>query len=145
LGSERVKVKVTEKTTLRPKSNRLGLCTTATPKDFFVVVGEMEIIVSPVDVGIDVGQPGFAENEMVVVEGIDEGIEFVIVIVAGDGESGGVGGDGRRTIGKNDWDWWIIDAREGMFFDKRRTDDVSFCTRIDQNTSRVTSHITDKG
>jgi len=145
LGSERVKVKVTEKTTLRPKSNRLGLCTTATPKDFFVVVGEMEIIVSPVDIGIDVGQPGFAENEMVVVEGVDESIEFVVVIVPSDGESGGVGGDGRRTVGEDDWDWWTVNARERMFFDKGRTDHVSLCTTVNQNTSRVTSHITDKG
>ena len=105
-------MEVTEETTLGPKGNRVGLCTTAAPKDFFVVMGEVEIVISPVDIGIDVGQPGFAEDEMVVVEGVDKGIEFVIVVVAGNGESGDVGGDGRRTIGKNDWDWWTIDARE---------------------------------
>jgi len=145
LGSERVKVKMTEKATLGSKGNRTGLCTTAAPKDSFVVVGEVEIIVAPVDLGIDVGQPGLAEDEMVVVEGVDESIEFVVVIVPSDGESGGVGGDGRRTVGEDDWDWWTVDARERMFFDKGRTDHVSLCTTVNQNTSRVTSHITDKG
>jgi hypothetical protein len=59
------------------------------PENRFIVVGEMEVIISPVDERINGGKPGFTKDEVIIREGVGEGTEFVEVVVTANGEGGG--------------------------------------------------------
>lgn len=66
LCSKRVKVKVGEEATVGTEGDGVGICTAAAPKDSFAVVSEVQVVVPPVDKGVDGGQPWFAQDEIVV-------------------------------------------------------------------------------
>ena len=81
-------MEVREELSLRAKGDGVGVGTSAAPKDGFAVVGEVKVIVAPVDERVDCGEPWFTKDEIVVREGVGECIEFIRVVVAVDGESG---------------------------------------------------------
>ena len=56
-------------------------------------VGKMEIVGSPADGRVDGSEPGLAEDEIVVLERVEEGIEVIGVLVTGKGDGAGVGRD----------------------------------------------------
>lgn len=144
LHREGVEVEVREETALRTESNRVRLSTTTAPEDSAAVVGEVEVVVSPVDERVDSGEPGFAEDEVVVGEGIDECFEVVGVVVAVDGERGGERRDGRAAVGKYDGDWRAGCARERVLLAEGRGDNISFGAAIDQNACWGTTYVTNK-
>jgi hypothetical protein len=53
----------------------------------------MEIVGSPVDRRVDGSEPGFAEDEIVVLERVEEGIQVIGVLVTGNRDGAGVGRD----------------------------------------------------
>lgn len=57
------------------------------------IVGKMEIVGSPVDRRVDGSEPGFAEDEIVVLERVEEGIKVIGVLVTGNRDGAGVGRD----------------------------------------------------
>jgi hypothetical protein len=59
---------------------------TTAPKNRVAIVSEVEVIVMPVDERVNVGEPWFAEDEVVVGEGVGECIKVVRVVVAADGK-----------------------------------------------------------
>ena len=105
LCSEGVKMKVGKESTLGAEGYGVRIGATATPKNSFTVVGEVEIVVAPVDIGIDSCQPGLSQDEVVIREGVDEGIEMVGIVVAIDREGAGKRGDRRGAVGKDDRNW----------------------------------------
>jgi hypothetical protein len=127
-----VKVKVREEFSLCPKGDGgVGVGTTAAPKDGFAIVGEVKVVVAPVNEGVDGGKPRFVKDEVVVEEGVGECIEFVGILVAVDGESGCEGGEGGRAVGKDNGNGGTTNARERVLFAKRRRDNVPLGTAID--------------
>jgi len=93
-------------------------------------MGEVEVVGSPVDGRVDGSQPGFAEDEVIVGEWVDECIKIVGIVVAGDGEGANGGGDGGGTVGKNDGNEWTRDEWERVLFVKKR-DHVALRTTVD--------------
>ena len=77
---------------------------------------KVEIVGAPIDVGINIGEPRFAENEVVFLKGINKGVEVFRISVALEVNGSGVFGDGG-AVGKNN--------RNGVLFLKRGTNDVS--------------------
>jgi hypothetical protein len=70
-------------------SDGIGGSASTAPEDWFVVVDEMEVIISPIDEWVNGGEPGFTEDQVVIGEGVGKGTEFVEVVIAADGEGGG--------------------------------------------------------
>jgi hypothetical protein len=128
LCSKGVEVKVREEFSLYAKGNGVGVGTTAAPKDGFAIMDKVKVIVAPVDEGVNGGELRFAKDEVVVGEGVGECIEFVEIGVAVDGCKGGEGG---RTIEKDDGNGGTTNSRERVLFAKRRRDDVPLSTAID--------------
>jgi hypothetical protein len=60
----------------------------AVPNDVDAVVVEVKVIGAPIDVRVDFGEPGFAEDEVVFVERVENRVERVGVVAAikGDGD-----------------------------------------------------------
>jgi len=55
---------------------------------------ELDLVGTPVDVGLHMREPGLAKDEVVTVEVVNNGVEVVKVVVAGKGDGGSVVGDG---------------------------------------------------
>lgn len=77
-------MKVREEFSLCAEGNGVGVGTPAAPKDWFAIVSKVKVVVAPVDEGINGGEPGFAEDKVVVGKGVSECIEFIRVGVAVD-------------------------------------------------------------
>ena len=124
-------MEVREESAFGVEGDGVGVGTSAAPEDRLAIVGEVEVIGPPVDEGVGGSQPRFPENEIVVGEWVNEGIEVVGVVVASDGEGASGGRDGGGTVGKNDGNGGTRDAWERVLFSKRRRDHVALRTTID--------------
>lgn len=95
--------------------------------------GEFNLICTPIDHRVDLGQPRFAQNEIVFVEGVENGVDVVEALVATECDSSSVICKGRRTIMKKDWNSRGVmndDLLNAMT--EGRTNDVRFRTTIDE-------------
>jgi hypothetical protein len=88
-----VKVEMIQKATAGAGSDRGSGSTTTSPKDLLAIVCKVEIICSPVDRRVDGSEPGFTEDEIVVLERVEEGIKIIRVLVSGDRDRASVGRD----------------------------------------------------
>lgn len=62
----------------------------------------MEVIDAPVDVRVDVGEPTFAENEIVFLEWVQKSVDGVGVAISFENDGCRMVGDGESAIRKND-------------------------------------------
>ena len=70
-----MKVHVGEEETVGTRLDVVGSETTTVPDHINSVVGKVEIVGAPVDVRVNFSEPGFAKDEVVLVEGIEDRVE----------------------------------------------------------------------
>jgi hypothetical protein len=51
-------------------SDGIGGSASTAPEDWFIIVDEMEVIISPIDEWVNGGKPGFTKDQVVIGEGI---------------------------------------------------------------------------
>ena len=76
----------------------------------------MEIVGAPIDVGIDISEPGFTENEVVFLQRVDERVEVFRIRVALEVDGSSVFGDGEGTVGKDNGNGGTGMNRDGVLF-----------------------------
>src|SRR5690554_6892445 len=91
------------------QENAIGACgdgcwlePTTGPKDIAAIMLEMEVVVFPVNGGIDVSEPGLAQNKIVFLEVVYDWAEGAGVCVAFKGDGSVVRSNGGGAVRKND-------------------------------------------
>jgi hypothetical protein len=107
-------------------------------------VVDVEVIGSLVDEWVGLCELGFSKKEVVILEGVDQGIEGGGVLLSCKGNVGSVGREGVRTIWKDDGNGDRRVKGDLILFHKGRADDVALSSPINENASRVTIEIADK-
>jgi hypothetical protein len=79
-----VKVEVRKKFAFGASGDGVGIGAATSPENSVAIVGEVKVVVAPVDERVGGCKPGFSENEVVVGEGVNECIKRVGVVVAVD-------------------------------------------------------------
>lgn len=99
---------------------------------------------SPVDGRINVGEPGFAQDEVIFLERVDDRVDSGGVLLTLEGDVSGVGRKGLMTIWKNDRDGRGRLHRDVVLFDEGGRDHIALSASIDKDPSRVTVDIADE-
>ena len=106
---------------------------------------DAEVVGSPVDEGVGLCEPGFAEEKVVILQRVDKGIEGSGVLLSSEGNVSSVGREGARAVWKDDGDGGRRVERELMSLYKRGADDVALSSTVDEDPSGVAINIADKG
>jgi len=108
-------------------------------------VVDAEVVGSPVDERVGLSEPGFSKKEVVILEGVDQGIEGGGVLLSCKSDVSSVGREGARTVWKDDGNGRRRVKGDLMSFHKRRADNVALSSTVDEDASRVAINVADKG
>jgi hypothetical protein len=88
------KVNVREEAAASARGDRGRVGPGAFPVNVAAIVADAKVVCPPVDEGIGLGQPWFAQNEVIFLQGVDNGGEGCGVFLSLEGNVGEVGGEG---------------------------------------------------
>ena len=98
---------------------------------------KVEVVGPPVDVRVGLGEPRFPEDKVVFFERVEEGLKGVDVGVASELDGNGVLGDGRGAVGEDDRDGRAGLTGNRVLLLEGGTDDIAFCSTVDEDASKV--------
>jgi hypothetical protein len=104
-----------------------------------------KVVGSPVDEGVGLCQPGFAEKEIVVFERVDEWVEGGGVLLSFESDVSSVGRKGARAVWKDDGDGRRRRVKRNcVSLYKRGADHVTLSSAVNEDARRMAVDVTDK-